>query len=259
MSKIYVTSDLHFGHNNIIQYENRPWSTVEEMDNGLIKNWNDKVTAEDIVYILGDFSFSGGERTYEIIKQLNGHKILIIGNHDHRWLKNEDCVKLFDEIVSYKSFRYKKQHIVMFHHPIACWAGMERGSIHLYGHIHSGSHNLPQGFNREQSYNVGVDTNNYELVDLDWILNIIEMRKEPEKYIPTNTCYCYKPTGVLKNENGDTIGFTTDRCPFWDKLVNKPEQENGVCHYLCTTDEELGLGLLWDQCKECGVNDYEDN
>lgn len=60
---IFVTSDLHFGHKNIIQYENRPFKNIEEMDRKLIKNWNEIISENDTTYILGDFSWYKGEKT----------------------------------------------------------------------------------------------------------------------------------------------------------------------------------------------------
>lgn len=82
MPKIFFTSDLHFGHKNIIRFDNRPFSTVEEMDEALIRNWNAKVSDEDTVYVLGDISWYNDAKTSEIINSLHGHKILIKGNHD---------------------------------------------------------------------------------------------------------------------------------------------------------------------------------
>lgn len=78
----YFTSDLHFGHKNIIKYEDRPFSSVEEMDEFLIYKWNSKVGKNDEVYILGDFGFVSGTRANELLDRLNGKKFLIKGNHD---------------------------------------------------------------------------------------------------------------------------------------------------------------------------------
>lgn len=78
----FFTSDTHFGHKNIIEYCNRPYKTVEEMNQAMIDNWNAVVGPTDTIYHLGDVSFMKVEKTAEIIKQLNGHKILIRGNHD---------------------------------------------------------------------------------------------------------------------------------------------------------------------------------
>lgn len=81
--KVFIISDTHFGHENIIKYCNRPFSSVEEMDQTMIKRWNETVSNNDIVIHLGDFSFYCKDKTREIIKQLNGKKILIMGNHDN--------------------------------------------------------------------------------------------------------------------------------------------------------------------------------
>jgi calcineurin-like phosphoesterase family protein len=79
---IWFTSDLHFFHKNVIGFCNRPWTSVEEMNEGLIKNWNDRVRKTEQVYVLGDFLFGGSSRLREIVPRLNGQKTLVRGNHD---------------------------------------------------------------------------------------------------------------------------------------------------------------------------------
>ena len=83
---IYYTSDLHFGHKNIIKYENRPFESIEDMTEGLIERWNNKVTNNDVVYILGDFalknSYMNKAKILECFKRLNGYKYLVPGNHE---------------------------------------------------------------------------------------------------------------------------------------------------------------------------------
>lgn len=79
--KIWFTSDLHFGHRNVIQYCNRPFIDIQTMTEGLIKIWNDTVNKGDLVYVLGDFSLNP-KWSKEILPRLNGDKILIPGNHD---------------------------------------------------------------------------------------------------------------------------------------------------------------------------------
>lgn len=91
----YYTSDIHFGHNKIINFEKRPFKSVEEMDNTIINNWNNKIKPTDEVYILGDFTFYKGEKTNEILRQLNGSKYLIIGNHDCYFLKDKSFDKAY--------------------------------------------------------------------------------------------------------------------------------------------------------------------
>lgn len=88
----FVVADLHFGHENIIKYESRPFANVEEMNVRLIELWNSTVGNDDLVYVLGDFTLS---RRIDVIKNLvsslNGRKILIMGNHDTR--KSKDYVE----------------------------------------------------------------------------------------------------------------------------------------------------------------------
>jgi calcineurin-like phosphoesterase family protein len=80
--KIFLIGDPHFGHRNIIHYCNRPFDSVEQMNEALIKNWNSVVGKQDIVYVLGDFALCGKDRIIEITQRLNGRKRLVLGNHD---------------------------------------------------------------------------------------------------------------------------------------------------------------------------------
>lgn len=83
LKNVWFIADTHFGHKNIIQYCNRPFETVEEMNEELIKRWNSKVKKEDKIYMLGDFALGGIARVEELLSKLNGYKILILGNHDN--------------------------------------------------------------------------------------------------------------------------------------------------------------------------------
>lgn len=146
-----------------MKYELRPYKSVKEMDKDLIFIWNNQVAKNDLVYILGDFSFYAGAKTNEILKQLNGEKILIIGNHDNKFLKDKNFDKsLFKEICFYKEIQRNKHHIVMSHYPIADWNKKIHGSIHFYGHIHT-IENEAQKYMAEQRemgykcFNVGID------------------------------------------------------------------------------------------------------
>lgn len=78
----FFTSDTHFFHKNIISHCNRPFANVDEMNAELIARWNETVSPGDRVFHLGDVSFAGVNATREIISQLNGHKVLLRGNHD---------------------------------------------------------------------------------------------------------------------------------------------------------------------------------
>lgn len=134
----YITSDLHFGHSNILKYcpQTRPFNSVEEMDEALIRAWNSHVTDADTTFLLGDISYHGPEKTAEILNSLAGSKILVVGNHDNRNIKSEIFRSCFTEIHNYLELKRNKRHVVMFHFPIANWNRMSHGSIHFHGHLH---------------------------------------------------------------------------------------------------------------------------
>jgi calcineurin-like phosphoesterase family protein len=156
--KIFFTSDLHFGHANVIKYCNRPYATVDEMDDGLIKSWNSTVGKNDKVWILGDVFFCKAERAKEIMHQLHGEKHLILGNHD-KMIRNQAPVqKLFDMIHP----PLVKEHIdgvtvIMCHYPLLTWEKAHYGSFMLHGHAH-GKIAFDPKFRR---LDVGVDVHGY--------------------------------------------------------------------------------------------------
>ena len=79
---VYFSSDTHFNHKNILKYTNRPFSSIEEHDEGMIKNWNDTVGPEDEIYFLGDFSLGSTDNAMAALRRLHGRKHLIWGNHE---------------------------------------------------------------------------------------------------------------------------------------------------------------------------------
>lgn len=81
---IYITSDTHFFHKNVIRYDDRPFENIQHMNEIIINNWNEMVREDDLVIHLGDFIFAGGNRLEEIVNRLNGYKILLKGNHDRK-------------------------------------------------------------------------------------------------------------------------------------------------------------------------------
>lgn len=174
---IYYTSDLHLGHKNIIEYENRPYKSVEEMDADLIYKWNAKVGRNDDVFVLGDFCFKGATKAIKYLKCLNGHIHLIRGNHDHfmsqlsfkTWCMFKDArggFNVYDE-GDYAHIKDGEHEVILCHYPILYWENMERGSIHLYGQVHS-----YRGCSKmaPNSYNIGVDVNNYMPVTLEELI-----------------------------------------------------------------------------------------
>lgn len=174
---MFFTSDLHFGHKNIIRFDNRPFTSVEEMDEVLIHNWNKKVKKNDLVYILGDISWHKDEKTCEIFERLNGRKILIKGNHDrvHGKIKN-----YFEEITDYKEITLPgNKHITLCHYPIVFFNRHHYGAFMFYGHVHN-SHEWQMTENykfeleeldiRCNMFNVGTMVHNYEPVTFEEIV-----------------------------------------------------------------------------------------
>jgi calcineurin-like phosphoesterase family protein len=142
MKKFY-TSDNHFFHKKILdlQRHTRLGSSMEEMHELMIDKWNNQVSENDEVFILGDMFFLGGKqwsKIYSTLDRLKGIKHLIVGNHDHFALTVDDTelLKYFYSIQSYKEEKIGDTLICMMHYPIYRWNRQQYGSIHLHGHTH---------------------------------------------------------------------------------------------------------------------------
>lgn len=155
----YYIADLHLGHKNIIKLSNRPFSSLEEMDETLIKNWNDKINTTDDVYIVGDLCYkTHHDNMLHYISQLKGQKHLIAGNHDKEIVKNSDLRRYFVEIKDMKTVYDNGTKIVLCHYPLVEWDGYYRGTLHFYGHIHNNDNAANQIMKTiPNAYNVGVD------------------------------------------------------------------------------------------------------
>jgi len=142
----FFTADLHFGHGAIIDFCNRPFSDVAEMNTTLIKNWNSRVRNDDHVYIVGDLYYGGRDaagidEAISTVKKLNGILHLVAGNHDFPYLKNMDYHYLFADVDEIRYLKHEGEHIFLCHYPMAEWSGYFRGSWHIYGHIHNNKDN----------------------------------------------------------------------------------------------------------------------
>lgn len=193
MTRFY-TSDTHFFHKNVLSFEDRPYETVEEMNEGIIKNWNSVIGQKDTVHHLGDFCFGGYDKWKSILDQLNGNIILYKGNHDaSKTLKKLLKEGYFEEVhVVGDYFKIKgeeRYQIWLSHYPMEI--GLRPNKFSLHGHIHS----IPSRMLNQ--INVGVDSplsfgkpfgqpiSEEELITyLDHINPIIkeEFQKEREKW-----------------------------------------------------------------------------
>ena len=172
----FFTADLHFGHGKIIEFCDRPFNDVSEMNQTLIKNWNNKVSNGDHVYIAGDLFYggrdaAGAKEALEIVKKLNGTLHLISGNHDLPYLKNMDYHYLFADVDKMRYLKHEGNEIILCHYPMAEWSGYFRGSWHIYGHIHNAK-NPPYDYMKtnEKALNAGVDICNFEPVTFDELI-----------------------------------------------------------------------------------------
>ena len=137
MGKIFYISDLHIGHENVIKFDNRPFENVEEMESILIKKWNETVTNEDTVYILGDFCWLKEDDWIRILDMLNGSKVLIRGNHDLKEMSSK-LKKRFADVKDYKEIKDNCRRVIMCHYPIPFYKADYADNVYmLYGHLHS--------------------------------------------------------------------------------------------------------------------------
>lgn len=164
--KTYITSDLHFGHTNILKFcpESRArFPTVESMTGMMINEWNNIVTPKDTVYILGDVAFCNAEEATKIMRSLSGRKILVQGNHDVKLLKHQPFVDCFAEVHQYLEIKYNGTHVVMFHYPIAEFNRMHHGAVHFHGHLHGNRSGMEQYRVRD----IGMDATGKVVVDIE--------------------------------------------------------------------------------------------
>lgn len=168
---VFFTADLHFFHENIIKHTQRPFHTVDEMNRTLIRRWNDKVTSEDEVYILGDFTMKGPDIAASVLYSLKGKKHLIRGNHDGFVDNARFDQTLFASVRDYMELKRYNTHFVLFHYPIAEWNGYGRGAIALHGHQHNHKdYNIKNQKDGLLRYDVGVDANDMAPVSAEEII-----------------------------------------------------------------------------------------
>lgn len=192
--KVFFTSDMHFGHEGIIHFANRPYKTVEQMDETMIANWNEMVSSDSLVFVLGDIGFTGNDRIVEIFNQLKGIKILIKGNHDSNY-KEDILNSIFEEIHDILYVRVtddlisKFHYIVLCHYPMLDWQSSFRGSWQLFGHLHTRMLAEFDTFKTRlfsSQYDVGVDNNNFRPISFYEVKDIIEEQERSNNFKKSN-------------------------------------------------------------------------
>ena len=161
----YFTADNHFGHKSIINLCNRPFSSIEEMDELMIDGWNKRVKDNDDIYIVGDLMFRSGKRPEEYLDKLHGKKHLVSGNHDIYWfsnLTNPDKYFVSVNQIEYLVLEDGKR-IILCHYPMLEWNHYHKGAYHIFGHIHNRCNQpwFKYVAENDRMLNAGVDINGF--------------------------------------------------------------------------------------------------
>lgn len=175
---IYFISDTHFNHKNIIKYCNRPFDNVEQMNETLVKNWNDIISEEDIVYHLGDFALGSKEFIQKILNKLKGKKYLIRGNHD-KW-----SARIYEDfgfnVLKNAPIKLDEYKLMLSHIPIPD-TQIPKGFINLHGHIHNKKlyecieKYEPSKYSLEKHINISCDVIDFKPISLDRIRNLLKL------------------------------------------------------------------------------------
>jgi len=174
----WFTADTHFRHWNCVNYDNRPFQSIEEHDETIIADWNHLIGKKDTVYHLGDFCFGSLKIFDEYIDRLNGKIHLIRGNHDHKHA--EKCK--FESVSDRKLVSINGQLIILDHYAMRVWPKSHYGSWHLYGHSHGNLEEDPNSL----SFNVSINATDYKPISYDYVFE--RMRNKDERRTRQETC-----------------------------------------------------------------------
>lgn len=156
----WFISDNHFNHENIIKYCHRPFDSVGEMDNYMVKKWNSVVSESDLIYHLGDFALGLTPEEYKgLLAELNGKIILIRGNHDRvgkKRLLEIGFLEVHNKLLI--------KNYLLTHRPQP-EETLEDGVINIHGHIHN--HSYREGVDTSKYINTSVEVNEYKPIWID--------------------------------------------------------------------------------------------
>jgi calcineurin-like phosphoesterase family protein len=192
--KVWITSDTHFGHKNIVRGttnwrtqdgevpidSTRDFQTIEQMNERLVDGINHFVGQDDTLIMLGDVSFGGFENIGIFLNRIICKNIhLILGNHDHHIENNRgDIQGKFLSVQHYLEVKIEGQEFVLCHYPLQSWNGLNKGVIHLHGHVHLPEH---RKFGNGKRLDVGIDGNGmnpYSISDIIKIMDKIPVRSD---------------------------------------------------------------------------------
>ena len=209
--KVWLCSDSHYGHKNICRgvtswrlpdgripiEKTRDFDTIEQMNEAIVDGINSVVGQDDILIHLGDFSFGGFENIQKFRDRIICKEIrLILGNHDTHIENNKgDVQELFTSVNHYTRLLYKNKTFVLSHFPISSWDSLNKGHIHLHGHVH-----LPTNlrFGKGKKMDVGMDGHpTFGVYDMDDIIKIMDKRE-----IASDMLFDHHTDEIIKKDKG---------------------------------------------------------
>ena len=198
--QLFFTSDTHYSHKNICRAttewtdaedKTRDFRSLDHMNDVIVHNINSRVGEDDILFHLGDWSFGGFEKIQEFRDRIVCNNIhLILGNHDHHIEKDRDGIReLFSSVNYYLDLevydsnfgKFTQDRFILMHYPIASWIDMNKGSIHLHGHVHLPKH---QRIAEGKAMDVGMDGNDMKPYLMDDVVRKLSGRAVQANRLP---------------------------------------------------------------------------
>lgn len=169
----YYIGDTHFGDDRVMKLTERPFSSVEEMNETIMKNWNMRIHQKDTVYILGDFALD--DDSASIMESLNGKKRLILGNHDRTLTKR--ILRQFDSVTTIRTIDDCGRSVCLCHYPLLSYENSVYGGYQVFGHIHNNMNDIAFSLQQRlpRSFNCSADVIGLTPRTLD---ELISMKKE---------------------------------------------------------------------------------
>ena len=186
--RLFFTSDTHYNHTNICRGVTRwtdteditrDFKTLDQMNDRIVAGINAEVGQDDILFHLGDWSFGGFDSIEEFRRRIICKNIhLVLGNHDHHIERNRDDIqRFFTSVNQYVELNVKasnwEQDYVLMHYPIISWNNLNKGAIHLHGHVHLPPNKI---LGKGKMMDVGMDGNKLLVVDITTINSIMKFQ-----------------------------------------------------------------------------------
>jgi len=187
---VWITSDTHYHHKNICRgvtnwrtqdgkipvNSTRDFQTLDEMGDAIVNNINSKVGQDDTLIHLGDVAFGGFDKLEQFLDRLICKNIyLVLGNHDHHIKNNRGFIKdRFMSVQNYMEVNIEDENFVLCHYPLQSWHGLNKGVIHLHGHVHLSAQNK---WGNGKRLDVGMDGNNMYPYKITEIVHMMDRRE----------------------------------------------------------------------------------